>query len=88
LLLLELKAKGISDQDIQTALTTPNEQGQFSSIIDKPQDELSLAQGLAQKQARKYNGLDASEFKQKMSRFLASKGFDWDVINQVLKGYE
>lgn len=91
LLLLELQAKGVSAADIQTALTTPDEQGTFvseiSSQIESEEDisEVGLAWRLAEKQQRKYAGLEPNDFKQKMSRFLLSKGFDWDVVDEVLK---
>ena len=82
LLLLELKAKGVSDTDIQTALTTPREEGHFSSERTE-YNETDAARQLATKQLKKYLALPPFEQKQRLSRYLASKGFDWDTINQV-----
>ena len=82
LLLLELKAKGVSDIDIQSALTTPREEGHFSSERTE-YSETDAATQLATKYLKKTLRLSPFEQKQKLSRYLASKGFDWDVINQV-----
>ena len=91
LLLLELKAKGVSDADITTALTTPSDEGHFQSEkqselsgASERDSEVQLAMGLAEKQRRKYAGSDERQFRQKMSRFLAGKGFEWEVIDEVI----
>lgn len=88
LLLVELQSKGISATDIKAALETPDESGQFLSEVEaevsKP-SEKDLAMSLARKQQKKYVGLETIQYKQKMSRYLASKGFDWDTIDAVIK---
>lgn len=102
LLLLELKAKGVSDADIEAALTTPDEEGHFSSeaakrpasSVQHPEmdahsfsvsDEVALAVRVAEKYGKKYMELDEWEFKQKVGRHLASKGFDWEVVEEAIK---
>lgn len=84
LLLLELKAKGVSDADIETALMTPREEGRFSSEVTE-YSESAAATKLAIKYNKKYALQPFQVRKQKLSRYLASKGFDWDVINQVVQ---
>ncbi len=82
LLLLELKAKGVSTADIEAALMTPREEGHFSSELTEF-NEAEAATQLATKYLKKHNQLSNYEQKQKLSRYLAGRGFDWDVINQV-----
>lgn len=88
LLLLELQAKGVSAQDIETALITPDETGHFRSETEKggqQYDEAADAYVLAEKYARKHMSMDEYQFKQKVGRYLASKGYDWDIIEVVVK---
>ncbi len=87
LLLAELKGKGVSDGDIQRAVTTPNMQGHFSDThqasSNEVYDEQSDALALARKQIKKYANKTPDQQKQSIYRFLASKGYDWDTIAKV-----
>lgn len=84
LLLLELKTKGISNADIEEALTTPSETGHFSSERLE-YSETEAAKTLANKYFRKIANLPHAEQKQKLSRYLAGKGFEWDVVSEVVR---
>lgn len=82
LLLLELKTKGVSNQDIHTALTTPSEEGHFTSEhIEFNEKDTALK--LAKQRLKKMNTLQPQEQKQKLSRYLASKGYEWELINEI-----
>jgi regulatory protein len=88
LLLLELQAKGVSAANIELALTTPDEEGQFSSEAGQGRvgyDEAEAAFQMAQKYGHRYVGLEEFAYKQKVGRYLASKGYDWELIASVLK---
>jgi regulatory protein len=93
LLLVELQSKGVSLRDIETALTTPDEEGHFQSIKGgeaepeevQPRNEVGLAMRAAGKYARRYRQADAREFKQRVGRYLSGKGFDWETIEVVVK---
>lgn len=99
LLLLELKARGVSNADIQAALTTPHEEGHFTGEAEgrhdgmmarwhesgrNADDEVSLAVKASEKYARKYAGLPEREFKQKVGQYLGRKGFDWETIEAAI----
>ncbi|HEY4694671.1 MAG TPA: RecX family transcriptional regulator [Candidatus Nanoarchaeia archaeon] len=47
-------------------------------------DPLETAKQAAQKKLSAYKNLNAKEFRLKMSRYLASKGFDWEIIKKVV----
>lgn len=68
---LELRRKGLDDEVIQAALETGV-------------DEDALARQAARKQAHRYAGLEWQEFRQKLSGFLARRGFSYEVIAPVL----
>lgn len=70
-LVAELRQKGIDDEAINEAL------------FDL--DEDSLAYQAALKQSRKYEGLDWRTFRQKMSAFLARRGFNYGVAKPVIE---
>jgi len=70
-LVAELRQKGIGDEAIDEAL------------FDL--DEDSLAYQAALKQSRKYKGLDWQNFRQKMSAFLARRGFNYGVVKPVIE---
>lgn len=70
-LVAELRQKGIGDEAIDGAL------------FDL--DEDSLAYQAALKQSRKYEGLDWQNFRQKMSAFLARRGFNYGVAKPVIE---
>lgn len=80
LIKLELKKKGISDETIQTII----HDSKF--IIHS---DLEQARKLVKKRLSRYKGLDRQKTYEKLGRFLASKGFDWntikDSIDEVLK---
>jgi len=68
----ELKQKGIDQEIIKDSL--------FS---DKK--ELVLAKKAAQKKAKFLKNLESLAFRQKMTGFLARRGFDWETIKKVLE---
>lgn len=69
---MELRRKGLDEQTIQTALAeSPN--------------EVSLAYQAAQQKARRLEGLPWPEFRQKLSAFLARRGFGYEVIGEVVR---
>ena len=69
-LALELRQKGIDDSTIKSVL--------------KDVDEESLAHEAGQKKARKLRVQEWSEFRKKMSDFLARRGFSYSVIAPIV----
>ncbi len=65
----KLRAKGISDDDAEAAL---------SAFDDEQQQAAALA--AAQQLYRKYEGLPEREARAKLSQALARRGFGWDAI--------
>jgi regulatory protein len=47
-------------------------------------DPIQLATDAVRKKLPRYKNLDPKEFRLKTSRFLASKGFDWEVVKKVV----
>lgn len=47
-------------------------------------DEEKMARELVEKKMHKWQGLEERVQKQKISQYLAGKGFSWDVIEKVL----
>jgi len=72
ILKIELTKKGIVREIINTVLD------------ETPIDEPKMAQDLLTRKAYKWKGLEPREQKQKMSQYLAGKGFNWSVIEKVL----
>lgn len=70
-LTIELRRKGIADEAIEAAL--------------RDLDEEPLAYQAALKQSRKYTGLEWMAFRQKMSAFLARRGFNYEVVKPVVE---
>lgn len=70
-LAIELHQRGIADEDI----------AQITQDIDD--EELAYQAGL--KHSRKVEGLEWLEFRQKLSSFLARRGFSYDVIKSVVE---
>ena len=68
---MELRRKGLSDETIQ-------------SVLDEQTDEEPLAYAAAHKYARRLAGLDWPEFRQKLSGFLARRGFSYSVLSPVV----
>ena len=68
---VELRQKGLSNEAITEAL--------------RDLDEEQLAYQAALKQSRKYAALDWLAFRQKMSAFLARRGFNYEVVKPVIE---
>lgn len=68
---MELRQKGVNKKIIDKA-------------VEQLVDELPLARKVAQKKLKTYKSLAREDFYQKMSAFLARRGFSWSVIKQVV----
>lgn len=64
---MELRRKGLNDEVIQ-------------SILEESVDDEALAQQAARKYVRRLEGLERSEFRHKLSGFLARRGFSYSTI--------
>lgn len=69
----ELRIKGISQNNIDDAFG--------ETIID----EEKMAKELLDKKMYKWKNLEPKIAKQKMSQYLAGKGFGWDIISRIVK---
>lgn len=69
---MELRHKGVPEDSIQLAL-------------QETQSETNLAYQAALKQARRLNGLDWQGFREKLSAFLARRGFSYGTIAPVVR---
>src|SRR3990167_508193 len=69
---LELRQKGINKETVDEVLD--------SVVID----EGKMARELLEKKAYKWKNLEPRIAKQKMSQYLAGKGFGWDVVEKVV----
>ncbi len=83
LIIFELKQKGITKEVIEDVLNDKD----FVTVSD-----FDKALGLAQKRLTRTKNIDPKKKYERMARFLASKGFNWDVIKKVIdqvlpKGY-
>ncbi|MFH1832629.1 MAG: regulatory protein RecX [Candidatus Levyibacteriota bacterium] len=74
LIKIELKGKGIADDIIDEIFNF-----QFSIF-----NETEMAKKLIRKKIKKYQTLPKLEIYQKLGRFLASKGFNWETIKQSI----
>lgn len=72
---MELRQKGIDDETIDELLNKVSEH-----VTD-----LSKAKRIVEKKLVKYKKFQGFERKNKLGRFLASKGFDYDTIKNALK---
>jgi regulatory protein len=70
----ELKQKGISKEII--------EHGTLN--MEHKTNELDLAQKAAEKKVKLWKNLPPDKFRQKLSAFLARRGFSWEIINDIL----
>lgn len=70
-LAIELKRKGVAESAIRSATEAVNEE--------------ALAYLAAQKQVRRLSGLDWGTFREKLSGFLARRGFSYDIISPTVK---
>lgn len=71
ILIQELRIKGIAKEIIDEVLG------------DEVVDEEKMARELLEKKAYKWKGLESRIARQKMSQYLAGKGFSWEVIEKV-----
>lgn len=71
----KLRAKGIGEQDIESALETVSEEEQLAS-----------AKRLIQKLYPRYAQEERHAARAKLTQALARRGFSWDVIAQALEG--
>lgn len=69
----ELRQKGIDSNTIKNILD------------DSEIDEVKIATELITKKLYKWQKYNEKEKKQKISQYLAGKGFGWNVVNDVLK---
>jgi regulatory protein len=78
LIKLELKQKGISQEIIESRIKN-QELGSDS--------DLEQAKKLVEKKMGRFRnkfGMTRNEVYQKLGRFLASKGFNWDIIKKAI----
>lgn len=68
---MELKQKGVNKKIID-------------KVIEQLVNELPLVRKVVQKKLKSYKNLPREDFYQKMSAFLARRGFSWPVIKQVV----
>jgi len=78
LLKQELKAKGLSAEDIQKGV-----EAAYMEI-----SEVDFARKLAVKAKRKYRTLDEVKARQKANDFLLRRGFSWDIVNDIMDNWE
>ncbi len=71
----KLRAKGVGDEDIESAL---------EGVSDE--DQLVSAKKLAAKMRPRYERLEKRTARAKLSQALARRGFSWEVIDQALEG--
>ncbi|MEK7061586.1 MAG: RecX family transcriptional regulator [Patescibacteria group bacterium] len=69
----ELRMKGISSETIKKVLG------------EETIDEEKMARELLDKKMYKWKNLNGFELRQKMSQYLAQKGFSWEIIEKVVK---
>ncbi len=69
----ELRVKGITKEIIEKVLG------------EEEIDEEKMARGLLEKRAYKWKGFEGFELKQKLSQYLAQKGFSWEIVEKVVK---
>jgi regulatory protein len=75
---MELKQKGISQEIIESSIKN-QELG--------PENDLEQAKRLVEKKIGRFRnkfGMTRNEVYQKLGRFLASKGFSWDIIKKAI----
>ena len=72
---MELRVKGIKKETIDKVL------------INLKIDEVKVARKLLEKKAYRWVGLSDLKKRQKMSQYLARKGFSWDIINQIIPDF-
>jgi regulatory protein len=75
LIKIELKQKGISDEILKKI---------GSNLEINLDSDLCQAKKLVEKKIEKVKNLPKQEIYQKLGRFLASKGFNWDTIKKAI----
>jgi regulatory protein len=70
----ELKMKGISEEIIENAY----------GLLQMDNSDESSAIKLAEKKLRTIHDTDKYKIREKLGRYLASKGFDWDTVKEVI----
>ena len=78
LLRQELKVKGLNEEDIQKGLT--------AAFAEK--SEADLAWELAVKSKKRYASQEELKAKKRVSDFLLRRGFQWDVVSDVIENWE
>lgn len=68
----ELKQKGLDEKTI-------------SELKENNIDDLQTAKDFVQRKKHLYQGLSKIEYRNKIGRLLQSRGFNWDIIKEVLK---
>jgi regulatory protein len=71
----ELRQKGIAEEIIDQQICMAHDHF----------DESAAAMSLAQKQLIKYRDLSVEKAKRRLSAYLERRGFQWDIITQILK---
>jgi len=69
----ELRMKGVKKEIIEKVLG------------EEKVDEEKMARELLEKKMYKWKSLKGFELKQKMSQYLAQKGFSWEIVEKVVK---
>lgn len=72
---IELKQKGISEEIIR-------------EILEGTVDELKLAKKAIRKKLKKWQKLDSPTLLKKISQYLFSRGFSWEVIKKYLQKHQ
>ncbi len=72
ILIQELRIKGISKEIVDMVLN------------EEVVDEEKMAKALIERRAYKWKGLEPRVARQKMSQYLAGKGFSWDIVEKVV----
>ena len=75
LIKFELKRKGVPSEIIESGIM--NQESRMGG-------DLTQAKKLVEKRIGRLRGLDKQEIYQKLGRFLASKGFNWDIIKKSI----
>lgn len=70
-LTMELRQKGVDKEIIE-------------KVVNEEVNELPLAKKIAKKKFKVYKNLPREEFYQKMSAYLARRGFSWETIKKVV----
>ncbi len=69
---MELRQKGVEKEIIDEVLG------------ETKIDEEKMARELIEKKAYKWKGLDPRSARQKMSQYLAGRGFNWEIISKIV----